>query len=209
MFTGIVKEIGKISRISKSGNSAKFYIKCDKVKDSIELGDSVAINGVCLSVVDIGKELAFDAVGNTLLKTNLSRLKTGDLVNMENAVKVGDSLDGHYVTGHIDCESKMMASKIDRKGWLLDIQISNEAKKNIVPKGSIAIDGISLTVAEIHNSFIRIYLIPHTLDNTILKRKRCGDFVNIEFDIMGKYSSKGSDNKGSITQQKLLEAGFL
>jgi riboflavin synthase len=208
MFTGIITEIGEVKSIVKKGVSTLLEVKCSKTADNIALGDSVAVNGVCLSVVKMNGALSFDVVGNTFNKTNLKRLKTKDRVNLENALKLGDTLSGHMVSGHIDCERPIRASKKTSKGWALDIGILPGDEKHIVPRGSVAVDGISLTVGEISSKSIRIFVIPHTLENTILNLKRTGDYVNLEFDMMAKYAEK-KNPESSISQNMLREKGFM
>ena len=208
MFTGIITEIGEVKSIARKGGSALLEIKCSKTAENITIGDSVAVNGVCLSVVKMNGALSFDVVGNTYAKTNLKRLRAKDRVNLENALKLGDTLSGHMVSGHIDCERQVKANKKTSGGWVLDIGLLPGDEKHVVPRGSVAVDGISLTVGEVSKNSIRIFVIPHTLENTILNLKRAGDYVNLEFDMMAKYAEKKNPGS-SITENMLREKGFM
>ncbi|MEA3489683.1 MAG: riboflavin synthase [Candidatus Omnitrophota bacterium] len=208
MFTGIITEVGKVKRVRRTGPSAVLEVMCRKAGDPLSPGESVAVNGVCLSVTGRRSGLLFDVVGNTLEKTNLKRLKTGDPVNLESALKIGDTLSGHMVSGHVDCERRLKNGKKTAKGWIMDISIFPGDRRHLVRKGSIAVDGVSLTVGELTVNRLRIFLIPHTLENTILKLKKTGDYVNLEFDIMAKYAEKR--NSGNmITEDMLREKGFI
>ncbi len=208
MFTGIVTGIGEVESIVKKSDAARLEIRCGKTLEGIETGDSVSINGVCLSVVGKNKSLTFDVVGNTLNKTGLKRLKKGDKVNLENALRHGDKISGHMVSGHVDGERVIKQLTKTSKGYTLDISFLAGDEKYLVPRGSVSIDGISLTVAEITHGYFRIFLIPHTLENTTLKLKKTGDYVNLEFDTMAKYAEKGKSS-GSITKDTLRRTGFL
>jgi riboflavin synthase len=207
VFTGIVGEIGKIKSVSRRGVSAvRLGVSCDKVRHDVKLGDSIAVNGVCLTVVATDGFLSFDVVGNTLNTTNLKRLKAGDPVNLENALRMGDTISGHMVTGHIDGERAVRAAKMTEKGWELDIETRSGDEKNIVPKASVSIDGVSLTVGAVFAKMFRLYIIPHTLENTTLKLRRLGDVVNVEFDMMTKHIAGRSESM--ITMGMLREKGF-
>lgn len=207
MFTGIVSEIGRIKSISRRGASAvRLGVSCDKVKNGVNLGDSVAVNGACLTVVALDGFLSFDVVGNTLNATNLKRLKAGDPVNLENALKMGDTISGHMVTGHIDGERAVRSAKKTEKGWELDIETRSGDEKNIFPKASVSIDGVSLTVGAVLPGMFRLYIIPHTLENTTLKLRRPGDQVNVEFDMMTK--NIADRRESVITMGMLREKGF-
>jgi len=208
MFTGIVREIGTVKSIARKGRFARLEVACDKVKENIDLGDSVAVNGICLSVIAVKRTLFFDVVGNTLKQTNLKRLKAGDKVNLENALKIGDTLSGHMVSGHSDGERPVKASGKVSRGCILDIGIKPGDEKYVVPKGSVSVDGVSLTIGEVKRDLFRIFLIPHTLQNSTLSFRSRGDHVNVEFDMMAKYSGKGP-GKGGITRSVLSEEGFI
>ena len=208
MFTGIIAETGKVRKIAKKGGSARLEIDCEKVGASLGIGDSVAVNGVCLSITGMKSGLSFDVVGNTLRKTDLKRLKLHDRVNLEGPLRLGDTISGHMVSGHVDCERQVKSNKKSRGGWTLEVAILEEDKKYLVPRASVAVDGVSLTVGELKGNVLRIFLIPHTIENTTLKLKKTGDYVNLEFDVMAKYAEKGRSG-GTITEDTLRQKGFL
>ncbi len=208
MFTGIIVEVGKVKGFVRKGGFARLKIACDKVKEGVNVGDSIAVNGVCLSVTDKNGDIFFDVVENTVKTTDLKRLKVGDTVNLENALRLGDTVSGHMVSGHIDGERKIKNNKMTSKGWVLDIGTLPGDEKYLVPKGSVAIDGVSLTVGEAARGMFRIFLIPHTLKNTTLELKKTGDYVNVEFDMMAKYAERGK-SKGSVSEGMLRRNGFV
>ena len=212
MFTGIVEELGKIREINKKNNSAKITIECVTVLEGTKLGDSIAVNGVCLTVTEISSNsFTADISYETLRVTSLANLKTGSLVNLERAMKADGRFGGHIVYGHIDGLGKI--TNIIENGIFYDIKIELDKKdsKYTVKKGSITVDGISLTVADINENNIKIAVIPHTFENTNLKTLKNGDFVNVETDITAKYIEKflsTSDNKSRISLEFLQEHGF-
>lgn len=208
MFTGIVTEMGKVVKMSRSGEAARIEIACVSTAENVETGDSVAVNGVCLSVVDIGRALTFDVVGNTLKKTALKRLNTGAAVNLENALRMGDDVSGHMVSGHVDGERPVRRNQKSSGGWVLEVATRPGDGEYLVTGGSVAIDGVSLTVGEIRRGCLRVYLIPHTLIGTTLEFKKTGDYVNIEFDMMSKYPGNKSDG-GAISETMLRDNGFM
>ncbi|MCM8819517.1 MAG: riboflavin synthase [Candidatus Omnitrophica bacterium] len=186
MFTGIVKEIGKVYSI-KRGLTTKLAILASLVYKETNISDSVSINGVCLTVTEKKDDkLFFDVVSSTLEKTNLKRLKISDYVNIEPALKVDDKLGGHFVLGHIDCESKIKSFVKKSSFWQLEVFLPFEFRKIIVEEGSVALEGISLTVKKITNSSFFVDIIPFTFQNTNLKYKKVGDWLNIEFDYLLK-----------------------
>ncbi|MCK4852210.1 MAG: riboflavin synthase [Candidatus Omnitrophica bacterium] len=207
MFTGIVEEVGKVKTITRKGPDARLKILCGQADQGLAIGDSVAVNGACLTVTGLNGTVAFDIVGNTLAKTNLKRLKAGDAVNLENAMKLGDKISGHMVAGHIDGERTVRNNMNTSKGWVMDIAAVSGDEKYLVSKGTVAVDGVSLTVGETYNDFFRIYLIPLTMEQTTLKSKKTGDHVNIEFDMMAKYAAKRGE--GDITEETLRRTGFM
>ena len=208
MFTGIIREIGKVKGVRRKGSVKELDIYCPKTLESSGLGDSVAVNGVCLTVSRKGDLLSFDVVSNTTRKTNLKRLKAGDFVNLENALKMGQDISGHIVSGHIDGERKIRKNLKNSSGQVLEISKIEDDRGLVVPRGSVAIDGISLTVAEDFKDLFRIFLIPYTLKDTTLAEKRPGNYVNVEYDVMGKYAS-GRDMSNALTTEKLKKNGFI
>ncbi len=191
MFTGIVEEVGKVKGIKKGSKSSKLTIKCRVVLEGTRVGDSIAVNGVCLTVVEIGRELlTFDVSYETLKRTTLSLLKPGESVNLERALRLGDRLGGHILQGHVDTTTKVTSIKREGEGYRFSFKLPKEYSHLVVEKGSIGIDGISLTVAELLPDSFSVAVIPHTFENTNLKFKRSGSLVNLEFDIIGKYVEK-------------------
>ncbi len=188
MFTGLVEEVGTVGEFRKVSREALLTIRCNKVTEGTIVGDSISVNGVCLTVVKItGDLLAFDVSFETLKRTNIGSLKVGDKVNLERALQVGARLGGHIVQGHVDTTTKVLSIKREQKGFTFQFQLPQKFKHLIVEKGSVGIDGISLTVAEITGSSFSVAVIPHTYENTNLKFRKPGDTVNVEFDIIGKY----------------------
>ena len=208
MFTGIIKEIGKVRSIRKTSHGIELSVDAKIVNKNINLGDSIAVNGICLSVTKNDKCLVFDAVKNTINGTNLKRLRVASSVNLENALKMGDDLSGHMVSGHVDGEKKIINNKKTSNGWSLDIEITETDKKYLVPKGSVAIDGVSLTIGEIVSRYIRIFIIPHTLESTTLRSKKAGTYINIEFDILLKKDSPNISSGSKISMDSLHRNGF-
>jgi len=208
MFTGLIAEVGKVESVRRRRASALLCVTCGKVGRDLADGDSISVNGVCLSIVGRSSAgLLFDIVGNTMANTALKRLKAGDKVNLEEALRLGDTMSGHMVSGHVDGERVVKRSKRTGKGWVLDIGILPDDRKYLVSKGSVAIDGVSLTVADVLHDICRIFLIPHTLDNTTLGAKSPGKYVNVEFDVMSKYAEKNGV-KERVTMETLREKGF-
>ena len=193
MFTGIVEGLGTIKKFEKKTNTrsaAKMKVNLGNLAKGLKAGHSVAINGVCLTVTKISKnEAEFEMIGETIRKTDLGKLESGDKVNIERSLKVGERMEGHFVLGHVDGTGKI--AKIEKmpkeiKFW---IELSNELTKHVVKKGSIAIDGISLTLVDVIKNKISVCIIPHTMKITNLGSKKIGDKVNIETDILGKYTT--------------------
>lgn len=211
MFTGIVEEIGTVKSISKGANDASITLECKKILDDIKIGDSVAINGVCQTVVKIeGSTLLVQVSNETLSVTNFSSLKAGEKVNLERALTLQSRLGGHVVSGHVDGLAKVKSIKKSAEFYDLSFEVKKELSKYIVKKGSVTLNGISLTVAEGSSDSFSVAIIPHTFENTVLKYLKIGDFVNLEVDILAKYVenflSRG-DNKG-IDENFLKENGF-
>ncbi|WP_456397145.1 riboflavin synthase [Desulfurobacterium sp.] len=199
MFTGIVEEIGKIKEIKRSGKDAILTVKCSKVIEGTKKGDSIAVNGICLTVTNIkNNELSFDLSFETLNKTSFKYLKVGDFVNLERAVKVGDRLGGHILQGHVDTVSKVLSIKKVGRSYLFMFKLSPEFKHLVVKKGSIGIDGISLTVANLYSDSFSVAVIPTTFNETTLQFKRPGTIVNLEFDLIGKYVERIMENRTNL-----------
>ncbi len=193
MFTGIVEGIGIVKKLDKKTNNrsaAKIKVDLGNLSKGLKVGHSVALNGVCLTVTRISKEVAeFEMIGETIKKTDLGKLESGDKVNIERSLKVGDRMEGHFVLGHIDGTGKIINIEKLPKEIKLWIELPNFLTKYVVKKGSIAIDGISLTLVDVIKNKISVCIIPHTLKITNLDSKKIGEKVNIETDILGKYTT--------------------
>lgn len=187
MFTGIIEEIGEVKRINRRGCASVLEIKAVRASEGINTGDSVAINGVCLTVVEKKKDvLIFQVLPQTLKITNLGILKINDKVNLERALKLGDRLSGHFVTGHVDCRGIIRKKNYVEGNLCFEVVVPVEFIAYIFPKGSVTVDGISLTIAGRRSNAFIFNVIPHTLDKTTLKFTKVSDAVNIEFDILAK-----------------------
>ena len=210
MFTGLIEEIGTIENIVRQQDKINLSIKAKKILTDTKIDDSISINGICLTVVDIKtNSFAVQAVRETMQKSTIANWRKGEFVNLERAMKINDRLGGHIVQGHIDGIG--MIDKITKLSDALELEIILPTGKNAytIEKGSIAIDGISLTIAKKARDRIRIAIIPHTLNNTILKDKKVNDKVNIEFDFFAKYIQNYLDGtKGSLTESKLKSWGY-
>jgi len=191
MFTGIIEGKGKILRIKPRGAGKRLNIECPFHLTDVQLGDSISINGACLTIVEKGNQTSrLDLSEETIRRTVLGELKEGDTVNLERALRLNDRLGGHFVTGHIDGIGVITEKKKERDFVNLRVRVPENVSKYVVPKGSIAIDGISLTVNECRGKEILLTIIPYTLEKTTLMDKRAGDHVNLEADILGKYVEK-------------------
>lgn len=213
MFTGIIEETGKVIKFTRLTNGADIEIKADKVLDGTNIGDSICVNGVCQTVVSMS-ENSFRAKlsGETLNVTCFDDTKTGDCVNLERALTLKTRLGGHIVSGHVDCKAKLIRIEKLADFYNIYFEIPKEYDKYIVKKGSVTINGISLTTAQTENNIFCVAIIPHTWENTNMKYLKTGDFVNIETDILGKYVEKmlsANNNKNSISMEFLQENGFV
>lgn len=208
MFTGIIEEIGRISNITNN----KIQIEASIVLNDIKIGDSIAVNGVCLTVTNIKSNgFTADVSEETMRVSSLGKLASGSIVNLERAMGANGRFGGHIVSGHIDGVAKVCG--IQKKGEFYDLQLDlgKNEEKYVVKKGSITVNGISLTVADINGRKINIAVIPHTFENTTLKSTKTGDIVNIEVDMISKYVEKfllTRDNKSGIDMEFLRENGF-
>ncbi|PIW67417.1 MAG: riboflavin synthase, partial [Candidatus Omnitrophica bacterium CG12_big_fil_rev_8_21_14_0_65_42_8] len=190
MFTGIIEEIGAVKGISKSSTGAVLKIKTEKIYVDAKLGDSIAMNGACLSVIAVNINiLSFDVIPETLKRTTLSDLKANDPVNLERSMKLDARIGGHFITGHIDYKGRINDIIKNQAGVGFNVSLPKEFSKFVVDKGSVALDGTSLTVAAVSKDNFTVYLIPHTFKNTALGIKKKGDFINVETDIIGKYAA--------------------
>lgn len=214
MFTGLVEELGKVKKIDTSARSVRLTIQAAKVLDDVKIGDSIAVNGACLTVVACtAASFTADVMPETVKQTGLRALKPGDFVNLERALRFGDRLGGHLVSGHIDGIGVIDKLKKDDIAVVMTVQCDAELLRYIVRKGSVAIDGISLTVVEVTDQWFSVSLIPHTYAVTALAVKQPGNMVNVETDLLGRYVEKfltapQTKNQG-LSKQLLGKYGFL
>lgn len=215
MFTGIIEEIGTISSIKRGRVSASLVINAQRVNSDLKIGDSINTNGACLTVTSFNKNsFEVDVMAETMRKTNLDLLKSGSQVNLERALKLNDRLGGHMVSGHIDGTGTITQIYQEEIATWYTIKAEKEILNYIIRKGSVAIDGISLTVADLQESSFKVSIIPHTAKQTTLLSKKAGDVVNIENDMTARYIEKfmfkqQKENKRDIDMGFLKENGFI
>lgn len=210
MFTGIIEELGKVISVSKIDKSMKLKVGCHKVTDNILIGDSVAVNGVCLTVTAFGSDyFEADISYETIDVTSLKNVKSGSYVNLERALTLSSRLGGHIVQGHVDGLGKILSITKYGSSYILKISYPSEISNYIVQKCSIAVDGISLTVAKMDSNSFEVAVIPHTFENTVLKYKKSGDTVNLESDILSRYVEKmlKNENKDNRLKEMILSFG--
>lgn len=216
MFTGIVEEIGTIATMTNIGESqVALSVDCCAIQDDMKLGDSVSVNGICLTVVRFDSaSVTFEISSETIRHSTFINQKAGTRVNLERALKLSDRLGGHIVQGHVDCVSKVKAIKELGGFYEIDFELPTAIKKYVVQKGSITIDGISLTIAELADNWFRVAVIPHTYEQTVLKDRNIGDAVHLETDVIARYierllfeESKGK-KQAPITEEFLKKHGF-
>lgn len=218
MFTGIIEEIGTVKNIVKGSRSIKLAIAAKKVLENTNLGDSIAVNGVCLTVTALGRDgFTADVMPESMSKTNMGALKPGDRVNLERALTLASRLGGHIVSGHIDGTGEIIAMEKDDNAVRVTLTSVPKVMKYIVPEGSVALDGVSLTVAQLGENDFTVSLIPHTAQVTTLLDKKVGDRLNIENDVVGKYVERllsfsgknaAAEKKSAISLSFLRENGF-
>lgn len=229
MFTGIVEELGEVINRRYDKESALLFIKGKRVLEGLRVGDSIAVNGVCLTATKITSEAFYaDVMPETMRRTNLADLKIGEKVNLERALSAGGRLGGHFVSGHIDGTGILLRERREGNALVKCFSAPPEVLRYVVVKGSIAVDGVSLTVIDLDDTSFHVSLIPHTLQQTTLYYRKQGDKVNLEADMLGKYvekflnpllrknSSQGEDNEDNtvteprgLTFSLLSEKGFL
>jgi len=221
MFTGIIEGSGTISGIKPSGQSRRMAIDADYELDNTKIGDSIAVNGACLTVVSFsGRRFEVDVSPETVVKTTLGKAKIGDSVNLERALRISDRIDGHLVSGHIDGIGTIKSIKTEENAIIITFNIPESVAYYIIKKGSVAVDGISLTVNECDHESFQVSIIPHTAKLTTFGFKKISDSVNVETDMIGKYverfvtQSKVSGNeketeKSSVDMQFLVKTGFI
>ena len=216
MFTGIIEELGKIASLEKSASGAKIKIAAKIVTENTSEGDSIAVNGVCLTALEIKKEsFTADVSQETLDKSTLSKLKTGAVVNLERAVTPTTRLGGHIVQGHVDATGKFVSAKQSGNFWTVRISFPKDIGQYLVYKGSVSVEGISLTVAELKDDYFEIAVIPKTWELTNLSSLTSGDVVNLEADVIAKYVErimlygKNTEKTEGVTMEKLQKMGFV
>ena len=214
MFTGIIENLAVVKKLSLKAGGAELFLDISGFEDDLKLGESIATNGVCLTVKEVkGKILGFDVSSETLRKTTLGKLHNAEKVNIERALRVGDRLGGHFVTGHVDGIGTIKEKKQSVDQCTMSFSVENTFTDMMIEKGSVAIDGISLTIVNLVDGAFSVALIPYTLASTTLGFKKTGDEVNIEIDMMGKWVKKllknTQEKRDSIIQEKLMEQGFL
>jgi len=214
MFTGLIEDVGELIARRNMGNAAKLGIKTDLPCGEIAVGDSICVNGACLTVEHIQVQngtLTFHALSETLGRTNLGSLPKGSRLNLERSLRAGDRLGGHFVMGHVDCTAQVIDVKHERSDLIVQVQLPENIRSLVIPKGSIAVDGISLTIANLVKDAFSVHVIPHTWQNTNLQRARSGTVVNLEADMLGKYILRSRQVQGTsahVSMETLEQAGF-
>jgi len=212
MFTGIIEEMGSVKALRRSGESARISISAAAVLDGTALGDSIAVNGVCLTVVEMSADgFSADVAAETLRVTNLGELTAGSKVNLERALQLSARIGGHLVSGHVDAVGRVRAKREEGNGWRLLFDAPEPVLRYVIKKGSIAIDGVSLTVADVDDAGFSVAMIPHTAKLTTLGYKSAGATVNLESDIIGKYVERllgARSDGGGVDLELLKKTGF-
>lgn len=214
MFTGIIEHLASVKNLSLKAGGGELFLNFSGFYNDLTLGESIAINGTCLTIREIsGKVVSFDVSGETLKKTTLGKFRSSENVNIERALRVGDRLGGHFVTGHVDGIGTVKGKKQSTDQCTMSFSVEKRLADMMIEKGSVAIDGISLTIVDLADGAFSVALIPYTLTSTTLGFKKVGDPVNIEIDMMGKWIKKLlmniQEGKPGITQEQLMEQGFL
>lgn len=212
MFTGIIEEVGAVETLEKRATGARIRIRCRKVLEDVFEGASIAVNGVCLTAVEPQPTLlTADIAPETLRRTNLGELRRGSLVNLERPLSPSGRLSGHIVQGHVDGTGELVSLRLLGEGnWWLEVKTPLELEPYLAPKGSVAIDGISLTIASLEGQTLGVAIIPHTYENTNLKTRKPGDHLNLECDILAKYVERLLRPRASsgLTLEKLKDLGY-
>jgi len=212
MFTGIIEELGRIKNIYRGSNATNITVECAKVLEDTKIGDSIAVNGICLTVTDIGSSsFSADIMPETVRRTGFQDTNISDNVNLERALKPTDRMGGHIVSGHIDGTGVISNITKESNAIWVTVTADNDILRYIIMKGSVTIDGTSLTVAHVDDVCFKVSLIPLTIDKTVIGLKKSGDVVNIECDVIGKYVEKfvSMPQKKGITMDMLKENGFI
>jgi riboflavin synthase len=212
MFTGIIEEVGTLAAVHRRGSAARIVVEAPGIAAGVSIGDSVAISGVCLTAIAIdAHNISFDAVPETIERSSLKTLKAGDPINIERSLQVGGRLGGHFVQGHVDGTGTIKQIEDRENAHVVTIEALPELMRYIAPKGSIAIDGISLTVVDVRDASFTVWIIPHTFVNTTIGDRKPGDSVNLEIDMLARYIERlleAQTPASSLSEEKLMEAGF-
>ena len=210
MFTGIIEGLGNVQRLTAKGADAVIEIEAAIDLKDVAIGDSIAVNGACLTVIT-KKEKTFsaDVSAETIAKTTLGFLHAGDKINLEKSIRVGGFIGGHFVLGHVDATCRILSKTQKSGSVILAAEVNDQLSRQIVEKGSVAIDGVSLTVNKLEKGRFYVNIIPHTAANTTLIAKKEGDLVNIETDVLGKYVEKLLHSGRGIDKDFLTEHGFM
>jgi riboflavin synthase len=210
VFTGIIQDMGTVRKLTRKGGDALLEVTTALPLDDVKIGDSIAVSGACLTVTTLGAQsFTFDVSAETLSKTTLGRLKAGDRVNLEKALRMSDFLGGHLVLGHVDCVGPIVERTARAGSIVYGFTLEAGLSKYVVPKGSVTVDGISLTVNSCEGDRFYVNIIPHTAERTTLAGKKAGDSVNIETDILGKYVEKLLHPGKGVDMDFLREHGFV
>lgn len=217
LFTGIIEELGTVKSATKHGKTIKLTIKASKIVEDIQLGDSISVNGVCLTVTDMkSDEFSADVMPETFKSTSLSSVKEHTKVNLERAMAANGRFGGHFVTGHVDGTGQILKKSVSENAIYFDISVPAICSHLLLMKGSIAIDGISLTIFRVTDDSVTVSIIPHTAKETVLDLKHPGDIVNIEFDMLAKFlfsfmkrEQKATSHNPVLSEDFLKEHGFL
>lgn len=209
MFTGIIEEIGTVANIERGAKSSRITISAERIFDDLKIGDSVSVNGMCATAAKIsGNTFTADIMAESMRRTNLGDLKKGSRVNLERAMQLNGRFGGHIVSGHIDGTGVIISQRREDNAVWLTVGAPENIMRYIIEKGSVAIDGVSLTVASVYSDAFAVSLIPHTAEETTLLSKRTGEKVNLECDIVGKYIERFTPGQRGITLDFLKENGF-
>lgn len=212
MFTGLVEEVGVLESIQGNEQASRLVIRAQQVLDGVKLGDSISVNGICLTVTSYAnRQFSVDVMPETMNKTSLRQLRSGQRVNLERAMRLGDRFGGHIVSGHVDGTGMVASREVNANAVVFRIEAKPQLLKYVIARGSICIDGISLTVVDVNDSGFTVSIIPHTLANTSLADRRPGDLVNLETDVIGKYVERllGYQNHGTTEKSGGLSLAFL
>ena len=212
MFTGIIAALGKVVAVKAKGGDVRLEVATQKLElNDVKLGDSIAVNGVCLTVISMQSDsVYFDVSKETLERSSIGTAKVGSEINLEKALAVSDRLGGHFVSGHVDGMGECIKRETSARSIIFQFKVPSNLKRYIAEKGSISIDGVSLTVNGVSKDIFEVNIIPHTLEETIIKDYQVGTRVNLEVDLIARYLERlVPGEKSNITQDKLLKNGFL